>query len=105
MLGHDLDLAFASEPNAALRDSLRRAADAAIPQIAAYVAFLERDVIPNATGDFTIGAANVARRYLAEELIDTPLDDDGRDRRTRAGAIAGRVPCGGRKARPGPRSR
>jgi uncharacterized protein (DUF885 family) len=73
MLGHDLDLAFASEPNAALRDSLRTAADAAIPQIAAYVAYLERDVIPKATGDFTIGAANLARRYRAEELIDTPL--------------------------------
>ena len=74
MLGRDLDLAFASEPNAALRDSLRKAADAAIPQIAAYVAYLEREVIPKATGDFTIGAANLSRRYLAEELIDTPLE-------------------------------
>ena len=73
MLGRDLDLAFASEPNTALRDSLRKAADVAIPQIAAYVAYLERDVIPKATGDFTIGAANLSRRYLAEELIDTPL--------------------------------
>jgi uncharacterized protein (DUF885 family) len=72
-LGHDLDLAFASEPNAALRDSVRKAADAAIPQIDAYVAYLERAVIPKATGDFTIGAANLSRRYLAEELIDTPL--------------------------------
>ena len=73
MLGHDLDLAFASEPNVALRDSLRKAADVAIPQIAAYVTYLERDVIPKATGDFTIGAANLSRRYAAEELIDTPL--------------------------------
>src|SRR6185503_3772309 len=31
MLGRDLDLAFASVPNAALKDSLRRAANAAIP--------------------------------------------------------------------------
>src|SRR5690349_25174701 len=74
MLGHDLDLAFASEPNAALRDSLRKAADAAVPEIAAYVAYLEREVIPKATGAFTIGAANLARRYRAEEMIDTPLD-------------------------------
>ena len=72
-LGHDLDLAFASEPNAALRDSVRRAATAAIPQIDAYVAYLEKEVVPRATGDFTIGAANLARRYRAEELIDTPL--------------------------------
>jgi uncharacterized protein (DUF885 family) len=74
MLGRDLDLAFASEPNAVLRDSLRRAADAAIPRIDAYITYLERDVIPKASGDFTIGAANLSRRYLAEELIDTPLE-------------------------------
>jgi hypothetical protein len=71
-IGHDLDLAFASEPNAALRDSLRKAAAAAIPHIDAYVAYLERDVIPKASGDFAIGGENVARRYNAEELIDTP---------------------------------
>ena len=74
MLGKDLDLAFASDPHAALRDSLRHAANAAIPLIDAYAAWLERDVIPTATGDFTIGGANLSRRYLAEELIDTPLD-------------------------------
>ena len=74
MLGKDLDLAFASDPNRALRDSLRRAADAAIPLINAYATYLEKEVIPTATGDFTIGAANLSRRYLAEELIDTPLD-------------------------------
>ena len=73
MLGKDLDAAFATEPNPALRDSLRRAADAAIPQIKSYVAYLERDVIPKASGDFAIGAENVARRYRAEELVDTPL--------------------------------
>ena len=73
-LGRDLDLAFAAEPNAALRDSLRRAADAARTQIDEYVKYLEQIVIPRASGDFAIGAANVARRYRAEELIDTPLD-------------------------------
>ena len=74
MLGHDLELAFASEPNAALRDSLRAAARVAIPLIDAYTSYLERDVIPRASGDYAIGGAAVARRYRAEELIDTPLD-------------------------------
>ncbi len=74
MLGRDLDLAFASDPNKALRDSLRRAADVAIPQITAYTTYLQKEVIPKANGDFTVGAANLARRYRAEELIDTPLD-------------------------------
>ncbi len=74
MLGRDLDLAFAADLNKALRDSLRVAADAAIPLIAAYTTYLEKEVIPKTSGDFTIGAENLARRYRAEELIDTPLD-------------------------------
>ena len=73
MLGKDLDLAFASASSAALRDSLRRSADRAIPLIDAYATYLEKDVIPRTTGDFAIGGANVARRYRAEELIDVPL--------------------------------
>ena len=74
MLGRDLDLAFSGEPNPRLRDSLRRAADVVIPVVNAYATYLERDVAPRATGDFTIGGANLARRYRAEEMIDTPLD-------------------------------
>jgi uncharacterized protein (DUF885 family) len=74
MLGKDLDLAFANEPNARLRDSLRRTADATIPLINTYATYLEHDVAPRASGDFTIGATNLARRYRAEEMIDTPLD-------------------------------
>ena len=73
MLGADLDLAFAGPANAAVRDSLRRAADRAIPLIDAYASYLANDVIPTATGDFSIGGDNVARRYRAEELIDMPL--------------------------------
>jgi uncharacterized protein (DUF885 family) len=74
MLKNDLMLAFAGDSNAALRDSLLRSATAAIPMIEAYATHLEREVGPRANGDFTIGAANLSRRYLAEELIDTPLD-------------------------------
>jgi uncharacterized protein (DUF885 family) len=74
MLGRDLDLAFASDSNVALRDSLRRAADAAMPLITAHVAWLEQDVIPNASGEIAIGGANVARRYLGEDMVDLPLD-------------------------------
>jgi uncharacterized protein (DUF885 family) len=75
MLGTDLDLAFAGVANAALRDSLRRAADNAIPLIDSYATYLEKEVIPKATGDFAIGGANVARRYRAEELVEMPLAD------------------------------
>jgi hypothetical protein len=75
MLGKDLDLAFAGSANPALRDSLRRAADRAIPLIDAYASYLEKDVGSKASGDFAIGGDNVARRYRAEELIDIPLAD------------------------------
>ena len=74
MLDHDLRLAFAAEERTPLMDSLVRAAAAARPLIDAYAAWLERDVVPHATGDFAIGGVNVARRYRAEELIDVPLD-------------------------------
>ena len=73
MLGKDLDLAFAGAGTPALRDSLRRAADRAIPLIDAYAEHLEKEVVPNATGDYAIGGENVARRYRDEELIDEPL--------------------------------
>jgi uncharacterized protein (DUF885 family) len=75
MLKTDLILAFASEAPSPLVDSLVRAADSARVLVDAYAAWLERDVIPKATGDFAIGAENVARRYRSEELIDTPLSE------------------------------
>lgn len=73
MLEHDVPLAFASQRGTPLMDSLLKAAAVAQPQISAYADYLEHDVLPKATGDFRIGAANVARRYRAEELIDQPL--------------------------------
>jgi len=75
MLGEDLPLAFAAEKGTPLMDSLLRAAAAARTEIDAYDAWLARDVIPNAHGDYVIGAANVARRYRAEEMIDLPLPE------------------------------
>ena len=74
MLATDVALAFQSERGTPVMDSLLRALAVARPQIDAYVTWLEHDVIPQATGDATIGGEAVARRYRAEELIDVPLD-------------------------------
>ena len=74
MLGKDLDLAFASELDVALKDSLRHAAEDAIPILTAYVKWLEQEVIPTATGEIAIGGENVARRYRGEDMIDLHLD-------------------------------
>ncbi|MCC7052007.1 MAG: DUF885 domain-containing protein [Gemmatimonadaceae bacterium] len=73
MLQTDVPLAFASERGTPLMDSLLRATAVAGPQITAYADWLEHEVLPRATGDFRIGAAAVARRYRAEELIGEPL--------------------------------
>jgi uncharacterized protein (DUF885 family) len=74
MLATDVALAFTGERGTALMDSLERAIAVARPQVDAFVEWMERDVIPKATGDVAIGAPNVQRRYRAEELIDLPLD-------------------------------
>jgi hypothetical protein len=73
MLGRDLDLAFASDSNVALRDSLRRAADAAIPLISAHVDWLNTTIVPSANGEIAIGGENIERRYRGEDMIDLPL--------------------------------
>lgn len=75
MLGADLPLAFASQKGTPLMDSLTTAAAAAQPLITAYADYLEKELIPKATGDYRIGAEAVARRYRGEELIDVPLAD------------------------------
>jgi len=75
VLGGDLRLAFADAGTPGLRDSLFKAADAARPLIDAYANYLEKEVLPKASGDFTIGAMALSRRFVAEELIDTPLDE------------------------------
>jgi uncharacterized protein (DUF885 family) len=72
LLEHDLPLAFTDASDPASRTALASAADAARRAIAAYTAELETSVLPQATGDFTIGTASVEARYRAEELIDTP---------------------------------
>jgi len=74
MFANDVALAFASERGTPLGDSLARALATAAPLVDAYVTYLERDVVPKANGDFTIGATAVARRYASEELMALPLD-------------------------------
>jgi hypothetical protein len=56
-------------------DSLLTAAAAAQPRITAYADYLEKELLPKATGEFRIGADAVARRYRGEELIDVPLPE------------------------------
>ena len=75
MLATDLPLAFAAQSGTPLMDSLMTAAAAARTEIDAYTAYVAKDVIPQANGEWKIGADAVARRYRSEELIDVPLAD------------------------------
>ena len=73
MLANDVALAFSSQRNTSLGDSLARALATAKPLVDAYAMYLEREVVPKASGDFIVGAAAVARRYASEELTSLPL--------------------------------
>jgi len=74
MLNDDVPIAFAAVKDQRLWAEERAAATAAIAAIDVYANYLERDVLPRANGPFAIGAANLAVRYRAEELIDVPVD-------------------------------
>ncbi len=72
LLANELPLAFAAVSNGRLQAELNTAAAEARRGIDGYVAELESNVLPAATGDFAVGIQNVEARYRAEELIDLP---------------------------------
>jgi len=72
LLEHDLPLAFAEVPDAALQKALASEAGTARRAIDAYARELETTVLQSATSSYAIGTANVEARYRAEELIDVP---------------------------------
>jgi uncharacterized protein (DUF885 family) len=74
LLKSDLPLAFAGVGDAALQKELRDAAGAAKEEIDRYAKYLETEVLPQATGHYAVGTANVEARYRAEELIDLPAN-------------------------------
>jgi uncharacterized protein (DUF885 family) len=72
MLDADLPLAF-DQPRGAIRDRMLQQAAVARKEIAGFVDFLKKQQ-RSAIGPLALGAEYVQARYLAEELIDTPLD-------------------------------
>lgn len=74
MLDDDIPRAFAAVADSGVWAEHRAAADTAERAITAYVAYLERRVLPRAHGDFAVGAVSLAARYEAEEMIAIPLD-------------------------------
>ena len=72
LLDHDLPLAFSDVADAGVKNDLSAAAARARGAIGEYVGELESKVLPNATGDWKAGTANVEARYRVEELIEAP---------------------------------
>jgi uncharacterized protein (DUF885 family) len=67
--------AFAGVGDRALQDEFRRSNAAVIEALGAYKAWLERELLPGAKGNFAFGADLYRRKLWAEEMIDTPLDE------------------------------
>ena len=72
LLTHDLALAFADAPDAALRRELLQAAQVANRSVEQHQRFLEAALPTSPADGYAIGTANVEARYRAEELIDLP---------------------------------
>jgi uncharacterized protein (DUF885 family) len=72
MMTVDLSLAFADLRDEQLKTDLATAGMAAARSIDAFVAWFEKERLPNADGPFMVGRANLEARYAAEELIDLP---------------------------------
>jgi uncharacterized protein (DUF885 family) len=72
LLDHDLPLAFNAVADAGVKNDLAAAAGKARDAINEYAGELESKVLPNASGEWAVGTANVEARYRAEELIDAP---------------------------------
>src|SRR5205085_8592928 len=72
LLERELPLAFADAADQNLQRELKAAASSARRAVDAYARDLESRGLPDASGRFAVGAANVEARYRAEELIDLP---------------------------------
>lgn len=66
--------AFSAVQDAALLTDFQTANRAVIKALTDYKAWLEKDLLPRSKGDFAYGADLYHRRLLADEMIDTPLD-------------------------------
>jgi uncharacterized protein (DUF885 family) len=73
-LQQDTVQAFATVKDAALHKQLTASTKTATDALAAYGAWLRKDLLPRAKGHFAIGAAAFAQKLSAEEGIDEPLD-------------------------------
>lgn len=73
-LESDLPAALAGVDDAGLQARFREARDTAAQAIEAYADHLEREVLPDASGDFALGAERYRRMNALLSGVDLPLD-------------------------------
>jgi len=66
--------AFVDVKDAALTSAFKKANDGVIAALTDYKAWLKKDVLPRSNGTFAYGDDTYRKRLLADEMIDTPLD-------------------------------
>jgi len=73
-LREDLTTALAEVDDPVLQERFRVARDAAIETIEDYAAYLETEVLPNATGDYALGAERYGRMNALLSAVDLPIE-------------------------------
>lgn len=68
-------MAFKDVQDPALLADFKKANDAVVAAFDEYKAWLEKDLLPKSKGEFAYGADVYQRRLMADEMIDTPLDE------------------------------
>ncbi len=70
----DVPAAFPDVKDAKLREEFAASNGAVIAALRSYGDWLKSDVLPNAHGDFRIGAETYSKKLLYDEMVDAPLD-------------------------------
>src|SRR5580765_6690612 len=67
--------AFKLVTDAALMKDFKTTNDAVIAALGEYKTWLQKDLLPRSKGEFAYGAGVYHERLMADEMIDTPLDE------------------------------
>lgn len=70
----DVPLAFESVKDDTLKQEFRAANKDVISALKDYAVFVEKEILPNARGNFAIGPDTYQKKLLYDELVDEPLD-------------------------------
>src|SRR5262249_18022407 len=71
---NDVPAAFAEVSDKDLLDEFAQTNAGVMRALAAYKTFLQKDVLPKATGSYALGSEVYAKALSANEMIDLPLD-------------------------------